>query len=202
MSEVSTSVQILREHYQNLVRTKGDSPGSGQWGSIDESLVRYLELMKIGDLNGCRILDIGCSIGYFAEYLQEHNIICQYTGIDIVPEAIQIARKKFPDMKFECLDITQESLETTYDYVLVSAVFNNFTPNGNIFLQTLIKKAFSLCEKGLAFNFISSYVNFRQETMAYYEPETVLSFCIQHLSRKVTIIHHYYHCDVCIYVYK
>ncbi|MHC5936949.1 class I SAM-dependent methyltransferase [Nostoc sp.] len=88
MSQISTSIQILREHYQDLVRKKGDSPGSGQWGSIDESLVRYLQLMKIENLNGCRILDIGCSIGYFAEYLQEHNIICQYTGIDIVPEAI------------------------------------------------------------------------------------------------------------------
>ncbi|MBL1198517.1 MAG: class I SAM-dependent methyltransferase [Nostoc sp. GBBB01] len=202
MNNVSTSVQILREHYQQLVRTKGDSPGSGQWGSIDESLVRYLELIKIADLNGCRILDIGCSIGYFAEYLQKHNITCQYTGIDIVPEAIEIARHKFPDMKFECLDITQESLKQTYDYVLVSAVFNNYTPNSNLFLQTLIKKAFTLCEKGLAFNFISSYVNFRQETMAYYQPEDVLRFCIEQLSRKVTMIHHYYHCDVCIYIYK
>ncbi|WP_392482225.1 class I SAM-dependent methyltransferase [Nostoc sp. C110] len=202
MSQVSTSVQILREHYQTLLETYGDSLESGQWGSKEGLLARYAQLVKIGDLNGCRLLDIGCNLGNFAAYLQEQNINCKYSGVDIVPEAIEIARHKFPTMQFDCLDITQERPSYTYDYVFASAVLNNSLPDSKVFLETLIQKAFSCCERGLAFNFISSYVNFQEDLMAYHEPEAVLNFCIKNLSRKVILFHHYYHCDVCIYVYK
>lgn len=58
------------------------------------------------------ILDIGCGLGYFtnevARYCKNQN---EVVGVDISPTAIFKARKLFPNLRFEVLDITKSLYE-------------------------------------------------------------------------------------------
>lgn len=70
------------------------------------------------------------------------------------------------------------------------------------FMKKMLKEAFSYCKKGLAFNFISSYVNFYSEERSYHKPQEVFEFCVENLSRKIDMHHHYAKCDVSMFVYR
>jgi hypothetical protein len=101
-----------------------------------------------------------------------------------------------------CRDITEEPLNGEFDYALISGVFNNRIPDPTSFLRELTRSAFNHCQKGLAFNFISTHVNFEDAAMAYHDPLDVLEFCIRELSPSVTLHHHYARCDVAVFVYR
>ena len=58
------------------------------------------------------ILDIGCGLGYFTDEIhkfctKDGNTI----GTDISPTAVDKARKLFPNLRFEVLDITKDLYE-------------------------------------------------------------------------------------------
>ena len=60
---------------------------------------------------------------------------------------------------------------------------------------------FELCNKGVAIDFISTYVDFRNEKINYVKPEEIFSFC-KTLSRCVLLRHDYMPFEFCIYIYK
>lgn len=102
----------------------GDSPKSCLW---DKKMVfRYEELTQIGDLNGAKILDIGCGLGGFYEYCVQDkgfkNI--KYKGIDLVDGMIELAQQKYPDAVFATQDILKKEISKDYDYIFFCGVFN------------------------------------------------------------------------------
>ena len=163
--------------------------------------MRFDELTRIADLSGSDVLDLGCGIADFYPILSKKFPGLRYTGIDLVPEMIEYARVKYPEARFECRDILQEPLERTYDYVLISGMFKRHT-GGQRVPEIDGVEAFQNVRRGLAFNFISTHVNFVAEDMAYHDPADVLNFCINQLSRKTALFHHYGRCDVSVFVYR
>lgn len=49
-------------------------------------------------------LDIGCAAGGFSRILKTYNPTLQYTGLDINEEFVALARREFPDSRFEVGD--------------------------------------------------------------------------------------------------
>lgn len=174
-----------------------------QW-SPEGQLFRFEKLAEIADLNGHSVLDVGCGLGHMYPFLHKRFSNITYTGVDIVSDAIAFASKKYPTATFRCQDIVENRLDGTFDYALMSGVFNNALPAGDPtkFLMELATAAFNHVRSGLGFNFISSHVNFRSAEMAYHDPDTVLNFCIRSLSSKVKMHHHYEKCDVAVFVYR
>lgn len=195
------SKRLLIENYRDLLLKHGDGPQAVQ-SSAEGSRFRADKLMEVGDLTGRRVLDLGCGIGYLYERLAGRFKGIDYTGIDIVAESIAFAARKYPGVRFLCRDILAEKPEGKFDYVLVNGVFNNAIPDSSSFLKELVEAAFDLCETAVGFNFISTLVNFRSPEMAYHDPLEVLAFCLQKLSRKVIMHHHYARCDVSVFVYR
>ena len=95
-----------------------------------------------------------------------------------------------------------QDLAEIFDYVLISGMFNNAIPDGVTYLHEMTSLAFRHCALGMAFNFISTHVNATDAELAYHDPVAILDFCLRHLSRKVTIEHHYERCDVVVFVYR
>ena len=170
--------------------------------SLEGQVMRFEKLAEIGDLTGKRVLDLGCGIGDFYPYLKDRFAHFDYTGIDIVPEMIEFASQRYPDARFECRDVLLDPLTEDFDFVLICGIFNNEIPDCTGFLKEMTAAGFERCRVGMAFNFISTYVNFTHPTMSYHDPVEILGFCINKLSRKVAMHHHYQKCDVAAFVYR
>jgi SAM-dependent methyltransferase len=189
------------EDYRQLLRQHGQGPAVGQW-SPEGQTFRFKKLSEIGVLTGRSVLDIGCGLGDFYPFLKSIYGDLTYTGVDIVPELVSHAAKKYPDAVFHCLDLLERPLDGKFDYVLISGVFNNERENVSELLRCLTTVAFQLCRLGLGFNFISNIVSQHDPSMAYHDPFEVFRFCMENLSIRTTMAHHYERCDVAVFVYR
>ncbi len=191
----------LRRHYQQRFATHGDGPLATQM-SREGQRFRFLKLFEIADLGGRSILDVGSGLGDMYPLLKQQHPTAEYQGIDIVPEMVACASAKYPDVRFRVANLLEQSVDESFDYVLMSVVFNNAVADPTGFLEALVSRAWERATRGLGFNFLSAHVNFTEDTMAYHDPARVLDFCVRRLSRRVRIEHHYERCDVAVFVYR
>ena len=67
--------------------------------------VRLLrEDFQLNGERGRSIFEVGCATGEAFRYLKKRNYNCKYTGFDISANAINAAKRKFPDGKFYCVE--------------------------------------------------------------------------------------------------
>lgn len=197
-----TEKEKLIENYKDYFQRYGDTPAGVQYGSEEGQVQRFEQLVKVGEMQGRRILDLGCGLGHMYPFLINKFGDIQYTGIDIVPDTIAHASQQYREAEFICRDIMSNPLNRSFDFVLMNGLFNNVMAGSREYMQTLLLAAYDCADVGLAFNFTSTYVNSIDETMAYHSPEQVMTFCLDNLSRIVTVHHHYSRCDVAIFVYR
>lgn len=199
---MSSAVGVaLRDHYRGLLGVHGDSPSATQM-SLAGKHYRYQKLLEIADLDGASVLDVGCGLGEMVPVLRDRYPSARYHGVDLVPETIVRARELHPAITFEVADVAGPIASGRYDYVLMSALFNNATDDPTGYLESTVTRAWQIAERGLGFNFLPIHVNFVEPTMAYHDPARVLDFCLRHCSRSVRLEHHYERCDVAVFVYR
>jgi SAM-dependent methyltransferase len=194
--------QFLIDTYRSQFLQHKEGPHVGRWSSLESQQFRFQQLAKIGNLTGRKVLEVGCGIADFLPFLRKEFADLDYTGIDIVAEAIDYAKHQYPEAKFLCRDILEEPLDEDYDHVLMSGIFNNAIPGAFDFLRSLTKATFARTRISLGFNFISTYHNYEEEGLTYLAPPVVLDHCLSQLSVKTTMFHHYERADVCVFVYK
>jgi hypothetical protein len=125
-----------------------------------------------------------------------------YTGIDIVPALIEEAKRKHPDGVFLEMDIFQAPVDFEFDYVVSSQAFNNkltHTDNWEL-MQEVIRKCFSVARKGVAIDMMSTYVDFREDHLYYFNPDDVFHFC-KSLTKRVMLRHDYPLFEFCVYLF-
>lgn len=187
--------------FRGLFFSHGEAPEAGGW-SPEGQTFRFEKLTQISNLQGRRVLDVGCGIGDLYPFLLAKFGDVDYTGIDIVPEVIAFAAQKYPQARFWCRDILHDEVKENFDYVLMSGVFNKAIPNCTAFLKEMVAAAFQYCTMGLAFNFTSFIVNYTDAEMAYHDPMGVFDFCLHEISPKISLHHHYERHDVAIFLYR
>ena len=77
----------------------------GQAVPVFDSLI---EIMRegIGSLDGRRLLEIGCSSGYYAEAFEIKKLGVDYEGADLSPSFVAMARERYPHHRFSVEDAT------------------------------------------------------------------------------------------------
>jgi len=163
----------IKQHYRQLLETYGDTFESAQYSSRESQEARFDVLSSVGDLDHAKVLDFGCGTGHFATYLKASGIQCDYTGVDILEDFFPIAREKHPEARFAKYE---EVCSEIFDYIFVSGVFNNKLDNNLVFFEETVKKLHAICDKALAFNAMSTYVDYQDEGLWYVEPEYVFKF--------------------------
>lgn len=197
--------KIYKELYQ---KHKGE-PMAVSSESFAHKKQRYDIISRIFEKDTAFTLhDVGMGLADFKKYLNEHhsekNII--YSGSEILEEFVADSKKMYPDCEFHHRDVSEQSFPEVYDYVMMSGVFHQRRStkikDWELFSQEMISNAFKMCRKGLAFNFISPFVDFYQTEVYYCNLPKLIQFVNDDVSRFFQIHHDYALFEFTVFVYK
>lgn len=183
--------ELAREYvisfFDKSLRLHGDRPEAVRW-TLPGQLMHYKCMLDIApSIGGSSILDFGCGKGDFYGFLQQNNIAVSYTGIDLNPALIDLARQKYPGVPFSVLDITTEALPDSYDYIFLCGVFNLKVQGLDELIRTVLRKLFGRCRIGLAYNGLSAHNQHKSHELHYSCPGEMLMFAIEELTPFVSL---------------
>jgi ubiquinone/menaquinone biosynthesis C-methylase UbiE len=72
-------------------------------------------LQKYKQSNGNSLLDVGCGTGIHANLLSKHY---QVEGLDIDPKMLSVARKSYPEIRFQQGDMVDFKLKNKFDIIV------------------------------------------------------------------------------------
>jgi hypothetical protein len=196
---------IFRELFQKNYGT----PMSVSSESLNHKRQRFSKVCDIfKDDNDITVHDVGMGVadlyGFIQENYSQKKIV--YSGTEILKEYVEEASVRFPELAFFHRDVAEKSFDDRYDYLLMSGVFHQRRESSirqwEKFYQEIIKNAFEMCKKGIAFNFISPFVDFYQTPVYYCNLPKLINFINDDLSRFFEIKHDYALYEFTVFVYQ
>ncbi|MFN4216055.1 MAG: class I SAM-dependent methyltransferase [Brevinematales bacterium] len=182
----------LREHYLPLLSFP-EEYAKLDWEDEYSHQKRFAVLFEFVDLQKKKLLDVGCGVGSLYRYLKRLGIDCEYTGIDVLPEMIELARKYSPEGNFLCGDPFEKNwfFPQSFDVVYASGIFNLDVGKGKSFLFEAVQQMEKWAKETLVFNALHCRSHCPEERYVYYDPEEVLSFLRSRYSYKITLVDEY-----------
>jgi SAM-dependent methyltransferase len=202
--------EALQKHYAATFAQHGASSAGVDWGP-DESraLLRYEKMLAVINQpakSGTTLLDVGCGYGGLLKHAIARNTDVTYTGIDVAENMIEWARTNLPSGNFIHGDILAHPFDAQFDYVVCNGILtqklNASAHEMDDFAGRLIKKLFSLCRIGIAFNVMTTKVNFYSNNLYYRNPAELFSWCLSEVSPHLKLDHSYPLYEYTMYVYR
>lgn len=199
-------LNIIKSYYEpNMGKDLPDYKVLG-WESIESQRLRFDVLISNVNLDGKRILDVGCGLGNLSEYISEKGIKVDYTGVDILEKMIQCAKKKDLEAEFYCMDIfnAHPFKKGQFDVVYASGTFNLNLGNNMEFLKNALIKFFELSHNAVAFNLLHDMSPDKEGQYYYYKPDIVVELIKEMPYRidEVNIIEQYLKNDFTVVCHK
>ena len=191
------------KRYKKRLKTFGNNVRALATGNKKRRLIRYQVITEVGIKTGDKVLDVGCGLAKYYEYLNNRGIKVKYTGIDISKDLIRESKKKYPKIKFYVRDLEVFPFrKNSFDYAIASQVFNHkLKSKTNLNLsKRMIKIMYNISRKGVAIDFLTKYVDYRERRHFHYSPEELFSFA-KKISNRVLVRHDYPLYEFCMYIY-
>jgi len=154
------------------------------------------------------ILDVGCGFGDFFRYLLERfpDFTGHYKGIDILDDFIEECKGNIKDgrAEFDTQDLlnSNEIKGDSYEFVVASGTFNlKIGEKHRKFVAAMLEKMFKVCSRGVAVNFMSTYVDYVNESSFHASPEEIFSLA-KSFTKRVSLRHDYMPYEFTVYIYK
>ncbi|MGN6107545.1 MAG: methyltransferase [Kofleriaceae bacterium] len=197
------------DYYDRLLETEADASRAMGWQISHSREVAVLSLTRVEGLaDGARVLDIGCGLGTLYDYFEKAGPRVEYTGYDISAKAIERARERHPNARFEVRDILRDPPRERFDFVLCSGALSYRLPDQGSYVVDMVQAMYQLADVALAFNMLSAWAYMESPTLqreavhADYEwPDEVFRFC-KTLSRHVTLSNDTRHGGFDVFVYR
>jgi SAM-dependent methyltransferase len=188
--------------YEKKFRTYGVDPRSlfVPGGKRD---VRFSVLRECGIGARDSVLDVGCGFGDFLTYLQRACAYRgHYTGVDLVPEFIDAAKRLHPEGNFRVADLLADGGRGRWDYVVLSGSLNlSIGRRHQEYVEAMLGRMFGLCRMAVAVDMISSYGDARDPTLFRADPGAMFTFA-KTLTGRVCLRHDYMPYEFCMYLFR
>lgn len=143
----------IPEYYDNLIQLHGASHKALDASSQESLDIRYRILSEVCDMNGKKVLEVGCNFGALGKYLTEKYPTMEYVGIDISEKAIELGHKENPG-----LNLRHCSLENhigKYDVVVAQGIFYKLDNVED--MVPMIEQMIGMAEEAVAFCGIDTF---------------------------------------------
>ena len=204
--------RLLGDHYGKTFSEHGTRPQGVDWGpNPEDHLLRLDRMLAVTDLGLQKraqhsILDVGCGYGSLLELLKKRSLSLIYTGIDVCEPMILAAREKYSNAEWLIGDVIELEGSERFDYVVCNGILTQKLDASirdmDRFSKLLVTRMFDLCRIGIAFNVMSTYVNFTVPNLYYRNPAELLAWCMSELTPRVRLDHAYPLYEYTIYLYR
>lgn len=202
--------KALGQHYSEKFSQHGPSSQGVDWGADEARMfLRYDKMLSVMNcVAGTRpsLLDVGCGYGGLQSYAISKNIDLDYTGIDVAGNMIEWATANAPAGSFIHGDILDYKFEREFDYVVCNGILTQKLAAAALemdhFAHQLIRRMFSLSRIGIAFNVMTTKVNYYSNNLYYRNPAELLSWCLSEITPHVKLDHSYPLFEYTIYLYR
>lgn len=197
-------IKEMRDHYESRFKLYGYHPRTLDWDK-GKQLLRFNVLTSQYDFRGKEVLDIGCGFGDLNRVLAVLTADdYRYLGVDITPSFLSEAQSRFGNdrVRFCCGDFLSLDIPPA-DYAIASGIFYLKLQDGDnyFYIEQVMRKAFSLCRAGFAFDFLSDKVDYTKENTFHASPERILALAYS-LSRNVMLLNNYMPFEFSVFVFK
>lgn len=199
-----TDLRAIVERYGRRFQEFGVDLRTLNSGTAERHRLQHSIHASVGPLEGRSVLDVGCGLAHYYEYLRDRGIrLGSYTGIDIVPEFIGANRARFPEARFELQDASADSLGFEADYVVMCEVFNNryAHASNDAVVKQAIASGFAAARVAMSIDMVGDYVDYRQPEAHYFSPEEMFGYA-KSLTRFVALRHDYLPFHFTLFLYK
>jgi SAM-dependent methyltransferase len=150
-----------------------------------------------------RVLDVGCGFGDFLAFAKERRLDVRYTGVEIVPEFLEVARARHPEADLRAVDLLLDPLEERWDWVVLSGTLNFRLREGDTaeYVRRMLRRMFELAERGVAANFLSTRVDYQKPDAHHSDPAELLRFALA-LTPRAALRHDYMPYQFTLYAYR
>lgn len=154
------------------------------------------------------LVDLGCGLAHLLDHLNAHGPRqVRYTGIDLSESYLEACRSKHPGTDFLHADVLADpqSLPES-DYIVMNGLFNY---RGDItrdqmraYFEAMVTTAWSRCRKGIAFNVMSTRVDWERDDLFHVPFDELSTFVWGKLSRHFAIRQDYGMYEYTTYVHR
>ena len=190
--------RIVDRHRDSLTR-HGHHPNALYWSSQEIQEIRFRVLAEIGIESGDSVLDVGCGFADFKSWFEGQGKQIEFTGIDISPDLIRVAKEQHPDATLLSGELSDFELET-FDWVILSGAMNEQLHDEGVYARKMIKRMYELSGKGCAFNMLDArHIN--AHDLQSVDPFEMLEYC-KSLCPNAELFDDYLKNDFTIYMYR
>lgn len=203
--------QQLVEHYETCFEEHGATAKGVDWPDEKDLATRF-EVMT--DLfrpapEGFRLLDLGCGPGLLLDHIAGGPLAARidYLGIDLSEMMIQSAKSRHPYQHFQARDLLTDPLpEQSVDYVIMNGVLTEKRELSQAemvaFAKEIISAAYQSARIGVAFNVMSTQVDWMRDDLFHWSCDELLGFVTKELSRHAVIRADYGLYEYTTYLYR
>lgn len=186
------SINDIQQFINTRFEKYGFDAKSVGWNNKESQWLRFHYLSKDFNFDNKLVLDVGCGLGDFVEYLLYKNYKSfNYIGLDISDKMIDSCRAKFDQKKFEFFhgDIFDNQFNNV-DICILSGTLSYKFEGAIDNAKKTMKTMFDLANEGVALNFLSKNVDYELNKNQHYHLDDVMSWA-KELSENVNIYDDY-----------
>lgn len=205
----------LVDHYEDCLARHGDSHRGVDWPNPHDAQTRYRVMLDVIRLQTepVSLLDFGCGAAHLNEYIQaQQRTNIEYAGLDLSAQFVALSQSKFPACRFYHTDLLADLLATetnelpTFDYIILNGVLTeklqmSFAEMWD-YTQRLLRAVFAHARVGIAFNVMSSQVDWERNDLFHLPFDLLASFLTRELSRHFVTRNDYGLYEYTTYVYR
>lgn len=202
----------LVRHYEACFARHGATAAGVDWPDEAGATLRYevmLDLLRLDPLRPTTptLLDFGCGAaglyGHLRSDVLGHSV--EYTGHDLSEVFIAHCRSAYPDVTFTAGDVLAGHELSAVDYVVANGVFTERLDLSHeemfIFMQSVLERLFAVARRGVAFNVMSSLVDWERDDLFHISPSRIADLAAK-FGRRFLIRHDYPLYEYTTYLYR